>query len=90
MEWLLSSKRRASRVFSCKHWHLCSLPSRRASRNCSKGLEETLLDTIVNVSAIVVFIPICLHDGLTGSRVFNNDRAIYWACADLKKWCLGV
>ncbi len=39
---------------------------RRAPRNCSKSLEETLLDEVATVSAI----PFCSRDRLTGSNVF--------------------
>ncbi len=48
-------------------------PSRRASRNCSKGLEEMLLDGVANVSAIVDFFPpflFCSHDHLTRSSFY--------------------
>ena len=46
-----------------------AVPSRRASRNCSRGLEETLFDRVVNESAIVEFSRFS-HDHLTGSEVF--------------------
>ena len=48
-----------------------SFLSRRASRNCSKGLEETFLDRVVNESAIVDF---CLRNHLTGGTDFYNDK----------------
>ena len=44
-----------------------------------------LIDGVVNMSAIFdFFFPFCPHDHLTRSKIFINDRAIYWACAGKK------
>ena len=60
--------------------------SRLASRNCSIGLEETLLDGVVNASATVdSFSFFSSHDRLTESKLFYSGRAIYWACAGKQK-----
>ena len=53
-------------VFSVSIGVCAAFLSRRASRNCSKGLEETLLDGVANESAIV---PFCSCDRLTLNKL---------------------
>ena len=87
MECLLSSKRRDSECFPVSNGVCAAFLSRRASRNCRKGLEEMLLDRVENKSSIFDFPPFCLCNSLTGSEVlllFCNTREIYWACAGKK------
>ena len=66
---------------SSKYWS----SARRASRNCSKGLEETLLGGVVNKSDNVDFFPFLLDDHLSGSNIFlflfYKDGRIYRVCA---------
>ena len=55
MAYLLSSNRRDSGNFPVSIDVCAAFPCRRASRNCSNGVEEMLLDGVANVSAIVDF-----------------------------------
>ena len=66
----LSQERRDS-VFSSNIGVCASFPSRKAYRNSSKALEETLLDTrVANESAIVDCFPFCLRNRLAGNKLF--------------------
>ena len=51
---------------SSKYWS----SARRVSRNCSKGLAETLLDGVANKSDNVDFFSFLLDDHLSGSNIF--------------------
>ena len=65
-ERLLSQELRDSQSFSVSICVCAAILGRRASRNFSKGLEKTLLDGVVNGSAIVDFFPPLCTDCLTG------------------------
>ena len=80
-ECLLSLKHRNSYCFLVCIAVFTAFPSRRASRNCSEGLEEMFLDRVAITSAIVDFSIFFSRGRLARSKLFCNDRAINWACA---------
>ena len=57
------SRAKGFTMFSNKHFDVSAVfPSRRVSRNSSKGLEEMLLDRVATESAIVIFFPFGMRD----------------------------
>ena len=74
---LLSSKRRNSECFPVSIGVYASFLNRRASRNCSEGLVDTLLAELQTHQILLISPLFFLHDHLTSSKHFHMMEDSY-------------